>query len=254
MVVACIALLVALAGTSVAAVTIVIPRNSVGPLQLQPNSVTSAKVRNGSLLKVDFKAGQLPRGRVGPRGAPGPVGPTGPAGPAGAAGASGVAAPGYVAQVLATSSTNGSSTNTQSYGDVGGASVNVTVPTGETDQVVAYFSAESACYGGAQIRTCQVRIVVDGNELNPALGGNSQFDNNDLGRQGTTCTGPSPCNVQNTFRAKSQNDVSQHTMVRYSGNLAAGAHTIKVQFQTPNSDTTLTLQHWALVVDRVRVA
>ena len=36
MVIACAALLVALAGTSVAAVSIVIPRNSVGALQLKP--------------------------------------------------------------------------------------------------------------------------------------------------------------------------------------------------------------------------
>jgi hypothetical protein len=49
MVVAAIALLVALAGTSVAAVSIVIPRNSVGALQLKPNSVNASKIVNGSL-------------------------------------------------------------------------------------------------------------------------------------------------------------------------------------------------------------
>ena len=65
-VLACIALFVALGGTGIAAVA-ALPRNSVG----------TAQVRNGSLLKVDFKSGQLPAG------ARGPVGPAGPAGPAG---------------------------------------------------------------------------------------------------------------------------------------------------------------------------
>ena len=55
MVVACIALLVALGGTSIAAVTQLVPRNSVGTLQLKNNAVTSAKVKNQSLLRADFK-------------------------------------------------------------------------------------------------------------------------------------------------------------------------------------------------------
>ena len=92
LVVASLALLVALTGTGVAAVS-AIPRNSVGSLQLKPNSVTnakiranavtSAKVKNRSLLRADFAVGQLPAGPTGPQG---PAGPPGPAGPAGAAG------------------------------------------------------------------------------------------------------------------------------------------------------------------------
>jgi hypothetical protein len=80
MLVACAALLVALGGTGVAAVTAVLPRNSVGALQLRANSVNSAKVLNHSLLAIDFKAGQIPAGPAGP------VGPAGPAGPTGATG------------------------------------------------------------------------------------------------------------------------------------------------------------------------
>jgi hypothetical protein len=55
-----------------------LPRGSVGPLQLKNNAVTSVKVKNGSLLRADFRTGQIP------------AGPTGPAGPAGAAGPPGL--------------------------------------------------------------------------------------------------------------------------------------------------------------------
>ena len=62
MVVASIALLVALGGTSIAAVGNV-PLFSVGTPQLKANAVISAKVKNRTLLAVDFKQGQLPKGR-----------------------------------------------------------------------------------------------------------------------------------------------------------------------------------------------
>ncbi len=88
MVVAFIALLAALGTSAYAQLTI--PRNSVGNPQLKRNAVTSSKVRNGSLLRRDFRRGQLPRG---PRGFTGPQGPAGERGPAGPAGAAGPAGP-----------------------------------------------------------------------------------------------------------------------------------------------------------------
>jgi len=76
---ATIALVVALGGTSYAAINL--PANSVGSAQLKrhavtgsklhANAVTSATVQNGSLRAKDFKTGQLPAG---------PAGPVGPAG------------------------------------------------------------------------------------------------------------------------------------------------------------------------------
>jgi hypothetical protein len=66
-VIASIALLLALGGTSIAAVT-ALPRNSVGTAQLKAGAVTSAKVRNGSLLRADFRPGQLQAGPPGPQG------------------------------------------------------------------------------------------------------------------------------------------------------------------------------------------
>jgi hypothetical protein len=78
-VIASIALIVALGGTSYAAVTL--PANSVGTAQLKNNAVTSLKVKNGSLLRGDFKSGQIPAGPAGPTGATGTAGAPGPAGP-----------------------------------------------------------------------------------------------------------------------------------------------------------------------------
>lgn len=80
-----IALFVALGGTSFAAVTALVPKNSVG----------SGQVINGSLQKVDLstKAFAALRGNRGPQGAQGSPGAIGPAGAAGAVGPSGSAGP-----------------------------------------------------------------------------------------------------------------------------------------------------------------
>lgn len=70
---ATLALVIALGGTSYAAIKL--PKNSVSTLQ----------VKDRSLLKKDFRPGQLPAGKRGP------AGPAGPAGDAGAGGAGGSA-------------------------------------------------------------------------------------------------------------------------------------------------------------------
>jgi hypothetical protein len=91
LVVAGIALLVALGGTSVAAVSQLVPRNSVGTAQLRTGAVTNAKLRNqavtdskirrntitssriqnGTLVRADFRPGQLSDDGPGTPGAPG---------------------------------------------------------------------------------------------------------------------------------------------------------------------------------------
>jgi hypothetical protein len=81
MVVACFALLLALGGTSYAAIQ-ALPRNSV----------TTVQVKDRSLLARDFRRGQIPRGPAGPAGPAGAAGPAGPAGPQGPAGPAGSAA------------------------------------------------------------------------------------------------------------------------------------------------------------------
>ena len=64
-----------------AAGRLVLAKGSVGTAQLKNNAVTSVKVKNGSLLAADFKAGQVPSG---PKGDPGPQGPRGDVGAPGA--------------------------------------------------------------------------------------------------------------------------------------------------------------------------
>jgi hypothetical protein len=99
LVISCLALTLALGGTGYATV-LQVPKNSVGTPQLKNAAVTSAKVKNRSLLRADFASGQLP---AGPRGPVGPVGPVGPAGPAGLTGAE---------RVEATSPSNSTTTRT----------------------------------------------------------------------------------------------------------------------------------------------
>ena len=221
MVVASIALLVALAGTSVAAVT-ALPDNSVGTDQLKGNAVVSSKVRNYSLLKTDFAPGQIPRGPQGPQGPRGPQGLQGSSGPAG------VASPGYVAQVASDTSTTALTTSSTSYNDLTGAVETIIVPTGETARLYVWFSAESKCTGITG--SCTVRITVDGNEINPASGSDFAFDS--AGGDGTEA----------------------HSMVRVSGTLTAGSHVVKVQGATTSAATTFTIDDWAMVIERTKVS
>lgn len=76
LVVACLALGLALGGTGYATV-LNVPKNSVGTAQLKTGAVTTKKVKDRTLLRADFKPGQLP---AGPQGAQGPQGPAGPPG------------------------------------------------------------------------------------------------------------------------------------------------------------------------------
>jgi len=89
-----LALVVALGGTSYAAVTL--PRNSVTSRQIKrgaivgtdihANAITGPKVKDGSLKAGDFAAGQLPAGAKGDAGAQGLQGLQGPKGDTGTVG------------------------------------------------------------------------------------------------------------------------------------------------------------------------
>ena len=97
--VAMFALFVALGGASVAATNDVLPRNSVGTVQLRNDSVTRAKmahqsitnllIKPGSLMASSFAPGQIPAGPQGQKGDTGATGLQGPKGDTGAAGPQG---------------------------------------------------------------------------------------------------------------------------------------------------------------------
>ena len=91
MVVAIVALIVALGGTGYAAVKL--KSNSVGAKHIKRAAVRSSEVKDRSLLKKDFKDGQLPAGPTGAAGAPGLAGAAGPPGPPGPEGAPGPPGP-----------------------------------------------------------------------------------------------------------------------------------------------------------------
>lgn len=73
-----VALFIALGGTSYAVTQL--PRNSVGNRQLKANAVSSDKIRNGTVKRVDLSSSAR-SGARGPRGSQGPSGPQGQAGP-----------------------------------------------------------------------------------------------------------------------------------------------------------------------------
>ncbi len=136
MIVSIAALLVAVLGVTPlgeAAYNAVVPRNSVGTLQLKRNAVKAAKIApnairaghvlDGSLLTADFKAGQIPQG---------PKGDKGDKGDKGAVGQPGVSG---LERVTATNTGGASSTSPKTVSAVcptgkkilgGGAFVNVT--------------------------------------------------------------------------------------------------------------------------------
>jgi hypothetical protein len=97
LVVAVIALIISLGGTSYAVTKL--PRNSVGTTQLANNAVIGGKVKDGSLGASDFSPGSLgnlrgPAGPAGASGLAGAAGATGARGPTGVAGADGTLAVG----------------------------------------------------------------------------------------------------------------------------------------------------------------
>ena len=159
MAVACLALLIALGGTSVAAVT-AIPRNSVGTPQIRAQAVTGGKVKNGTiatadvrdgtLTAADFLAGQLPSGPQGPKGDPGPQGSTGPQGdpgPKGDRGPSGV--------VTGTSAVGGGATPSSTTAFWG-----ATAPATVSDPSQRVLVISNATFGAGGVATYALNLFI----------------------------------------------------------------------------------------------
>src|SRR4051794_40822222 len=61
-----------------AATNFVLAKNSVGAAKIKKNAVNSLKVKNGTLMAADFRAGKIPAGPQGPKGDAGATGAQGP--------------------------------------------------------------------------------------------------------------------------------------------------------------------------------
>jgi hypothetical protein len=175
-VIACIALLVALGGTSIAAThlgartvgTAQLKNSAVTNSKLASNAVTTSKVRNHSLLRVDFASGQIPTGPRGPVGPPGAAGHAGARGPTGPAGPPGSGASTLWALVSGsggiTASSSGVTVQHPSTGNyyvvfpsaVTGKAILATQALRDTDGGFRGGIAVTICGGGTQGSTCSV--------------------------------------------------------------------------------------------------
>ena len=161
-----LALVVALGGTGAYAATSIrsadIKNGQVKNVDLAANAVTSGKVRNGSLVAKDFKAGELPKGATGAagtQGAGGKNGANGANGPAGAAGAVGPAGP---AGPSASSSGDEPSLQTigsQANAAVGVASTDITLAVRSRIAATATMTAQPANVPGTTFQlTCRIEL------------------------------------------------------------------------------------------------
>lgn len=189
MLVALLALLVALGGSSYAAVTFSknsvtskhIKNGQVKRADIANNAVTSAKVANATLLADDFKAGQLPAGPAGPKGdtgppgSQGPQGNTGPQGPQGDTGAPGIPGSAIVARVRSTSALTPATAGTYEQVALTG---NTWTQAGD-EMNVAWLKAEltnNACVGGIGSpvgSSVVLNVKVDGSVVAPFVIGST---------------------------------------------------------------------------------
>lgn len=193
-----LALFLALGGGAYAAIEIKLSRHSVGYRELKRDSVTSGKVRDGSLLALDFRRGQIPAGATGAQGPKGDTGETGATGatgatgPKGDAGATGPTA-GFVKYLGTLSTPAGTPV----------VSTTVTLPTAGKLSMTAVTSGQMACTSGVRCGT-YFQLFVDGQAL-PASGVSS-YD--------------APGGTTSGFNV---------TVVGLSGELTAGAHTVALK-------------------------
>lgn len=218
--VAYLALFVALSGTSYAATTL--GKNTVGSKQLRNNSVTSAKVKDGSLLGKDFKSSELAK-LVGPKGATGATGATGAAGqqgPKGDTGAQGPAGPTAAA-----------------YAFVEGTGGNL--PTSGFDTVLA-LSSDVSGFNSPKATTGLLVMPVAGKVLaegiigvtDNAAGSSDNSCKFQIAPQGGTFT---DMGVRSRFRTPGSGSASFTYPLTGQASVAAGTYDVRVQCSSGNT-------------------
>jgi hypothetical protein len=142
---------------------------------------------------------------------------------------------GPIERVQIARQTSATLSNAVAFNDVPGAALPVSVPAGSTRLIMARFSAESSCSGGAGAQHCSVRIVAVNvangavTELSPQSGIDFAFDSTDLASE--------------TFASW-----EGHSMDR-SDRLDAGDYRLKVQRAVTNAAVTFRLDDHSLTVE-----
>ena len=139
---------------------------------------------------------------------------------------------GSINHVNVVTETNAQSTSSTAFVNLPGATATIGVPSGETAVLLARFSAESQCDGGAAGNWCSVRILIDGVEANPASGLDFAFDSVEAGGSGLW-TGSS---------------------MDRSRLVGGGVRTVVVQWAVTNAATVFRLDDWSLTVERAQKA
>jgi len=147
------------------------------------------------------------------------------------AGGGGVA---EVGGVKVASGTGATTTSSTTFVDVPGATLNITVPAGQTMLIVAEFTAESSCSGGGAGEWCSLKTVIGGTDGTPDVDGDFAYDSTDDGNN----TGGS---------------WESHSFTRYR-TLGEGNYTVTVQRSVTNAAVSFRLDDWTLVVQRSLVA
>jgi hypothetical protein len=120
-------------------------------------------------------------------------------------------------------------TTDDTWGNLPGASVNIKIPKGEKAILLATFSGESICSGGAVADECDVRVMFGSKEGKP---------------------GPASPNNGAAFDSVGTSGADyreMHAIQRSIGPLGPGTYTVKVQWETC-CGTTFTLNDWHLTV------
>lgn len=221
LVVACIALVVALGGTATAASVAIRSSAQIAPGVIQKSDLSTRALRSltktgpagpaGAAGVAGERGADGATGPAGPRGDAGPQGERGAAGPAGATGAQGAAGDDgkdAFTDVDADFSQNPYSTSGTTYMALNGVDATVTVPAARHATVVAHFSAEAVMFGTAGDR-CSVRILIDGEPMQPAEGVDDTFDSVSDGA--------------------GFDNAEQHTIVRFAPGVGPGNHVLSVE-------------------------
>lgn len=218
-----LALFIALGGVSYAAISL--PQNSVGSKQIKrgavknsdlgKNAVTSAKVKDGSLLSADFKPGQPvggPPGAAGPQGLKGDKGDAGANGINGTNGAMGPVGPTF-GRSVATSFCNPSSTTFVACTTTG----SIELPTSGRVLLIGTSSWDNNANGFTPDRgACRLRV------------------------DGTTTVGPTSVDfgqITATHAVETGGSVAANGV---SDVLPAGAHTFAFECNESDADVALT--------------